>query len=103
MRFLKELKREPSVSPSLLVGIGLRIAHIIWESIRGRFGFTQKLVSAPILLNSRRDVMTERRSFFVRCRRIYVINKRELKKKLFKKGLTVPLDKVRRSVTFNYR
>ena len=27
-----------------------------------------------IFLNSRKDVKTERRSFFVRCRRTYVLN-----------------------------
>ena len=31
------------------------------QSIRGRVGFTQKLVSALTLLNSRKDVNTERR------------------------------------------
>ena len=82
LRLVKEQKREPS--PSLLVGIGLRTAHIIW----GRVGFTQKLVLTSTLLNSRKDRRkdekmerrkdrkTERRSFFGRCRRIYVFNKK---------------------------
>ena len=65
---VKKQKREPS--PSLLVGIGLITAHIIRGSIRGRVGFTQKLVSAPTILNSRTDVKTE--FFFVRCIRTYI-------------------------------
>ena len=37
-------------------------------------GFTQKPVSAPSLLNSR----TERRSFFMRCRRTDVLNNNKI-------------------------
>ena len=67
LRLVKEQKREPS--PSLLVQIGLRIAHIIWV----RVGFTQKLVSAPKVLNSRKDTRKDG-VFFVECRRTYVLN-----------------------------
>ena len=53
LRLVKEQKAE--LFPSLLVGIGLRTAFIIWRNIRGKVMFTQKLVSAPTLLNSRKD------------------------------------------------
>ena len=50
LRLVKEQKREPF--------IGNRAenrSHNFVESFRGRVGFTQKLVSAPTLLNSRKD------------------------------------------------
>ena len=45
-------KREPCASPSLLVGIGLRTTHIIWESIRRRVGFTLRAFHLSIPFTS---------------------------------------------------
>ena len=58
LRLVKEQRREPT--PSFLVGIGLRTAHLIWGKCFQ-------------LLNSCTNVKTEIRSFFVRFRKTYVL------------------------------
>ena len=57
LRLIKEQKREPS--PSLLVGIGLRTAHIIWGKLRRKNVKTERRIDVKTYRC--KDGKTERR------------------------------------------